>query len=114
MLSSKMRRYLYFSFNSIYENVVSAALPVRIEQYPYQLGQVRHHAVILKYSLRDDETPGQWPPLLLRFLIHALQHLLKALQVVVVVPSNCAARNLKALLDSEVDTSVGDDDITTL
>lgn len=79
----------------------------------YQFREIRHCAVILKDALSDDEPTSQWPTLLLSLLLNALQHVFKALQVVMVIPPNGASRDLDTLLDGEVDTAVRNNDITT-
>lgn len=79
----------------------------------YQFREIRHRAVILENALGDDEPTSQGPTLLLCLLLNALQHIFKALQVVMVIPPNGASRDLDTLLDCEVDTAVRDNDIPT-
>lgn len=69
---------------------------------------------MIEYAFRDDESPGQRALLLAALLLHALQNLFEALQVVVVVPPNGAARDLESLLDGKIDTTVRNDNVTAL
>ena len=62
----------------------------------------------------DDEPTSQRHPALTPFLLDTLKDMLKTLHVIVIIPTDGAARNLQTLLDGEVDCAVGDDDVTAL
>lgn len=64
-------------------------------------------------ALSDNESPGERTPLLPPLLLRAFKDLFQTLHVVVVIPTDRAPRNLKTLLNSEVDTAVGDDNVST-
>ena len=71
-----------------------------------ELGEVGHSTIMVKDTFRHDETTCQGSPALLALLLHALEDVLKALHVIVIVPPNRAARDLETLLNGKVDTSV--------
>lgn len=52
----------------------------------HQLRQVNHGSILLEYPLRDDKSPSQWRPPFPPFLLHTVQNILKALQVIMVEP----------------------------
>ena len=68
---------------------------------------------MIKDTLRDDEPTSKRRLALLPLLLDALENVLKALHVIVIVPPNRAARDLETLLNGEVDTSIRDDHIST-
>ena len=80
----------------------------------YKLGQVRHSAVVIKDTLRDDEPTSKRRLALLPLLLDALENVLKALHVIVIIPPDRAPRDLETLLNSEVHAAVCHDDIATL
>lgn len=80
----------------------------------YGFRQVSHRTVLLEDTFSHDDPTRQRPPLLPALLVDALKNLLKILQVIVIVPTNSRTGDLKTLLDGELDTAVGDDDISTL
>jgi hypothetical protein len=80
----------------------------------YKFGEINHLAVLLEDALSDDEPASQGPPLLLTLLLDSLQDLLKTVDVVVVVPPYGRAADIDTLLNGKVDTTVGDNDISTL
>ena len=69
---------------------------------------------MVEYSLSDNEATRERSLLLPSFLLCTLKHLFQALHIVVIKPADCAARDLQALLNGKVDTSVSDNDIATL
>jgi hypothetical protein len=54
----------------------------------YQLREIDHLTVLLENALSDDETTGEWKPLLPAFLLNGLEDLLETLRVVVIVPAH--------------------------
>lgn len=69
---------------------------------------------MVKDTLSDDEATSKRSPALATLLLHALKDVFQALHVVMVVPTDCAARDLQAFLDREVDAAIGDNHVTTL
>ena len=65
-------------------------------------------------SLSNDESSCERSFLLAALFLGALEHLFEALHIIMIVPTDGAPRDLKTLLDSEVHTAVGDNDVATL
>jgi hypothetical protein len=82
--------------------------------HTYKFGEINHLAILLEDALSDDEPASQGPPLLLTLFLDSLQDLLKTVDIVVVVPPHGRAADVDTLLNSEVDATVGDNDIPTL
>ena len=78
-----------------------------------ELRQIRHDTIGIKDTLRDDEPTSERKAFLTSLFLDALKYLLQAMQIIMIVPADRATGNLKALLNSEVDTTVRNDDITT-
>ena len=56
----------------------------------HNLWQVNHGAIVLEDALSDDKPPCQWVTLFLHLLVHGLQYIFQAIEVVVIVPSHSA------------------------
>lgn len=77
----------------------------------YQRRQISHVANVFKYTLSHNEPPRQWLPCLL--LDYPLQHPLQVFHVAMLVPSNCASRNLNPLPYCVPNSLVGNDNVST-
>lgn len=78
----------------------------------HDLRQVHHITIRLEKTFCNNEPPGQRLPSL--FLGDLGEHPLQILHIIVLIPTNDTARDLNTFPDSEADTLIGNNDISTL
>lgn len=79
-----------------------------------QLGQINHFPITFKDAFGDNEATCQRSLALLSLLLYADKDILEALEIIVVIPPDRGTRNLNTLLDSKVDRTIRDNDVSSL
>ena len=78
-----------------------------------QLTSVDHRAVLLEYALGDNKSSRERCAAFPSFLFYA-EDVFETSEVIMLEPADSGVGNLSALLNSEIDTTVGDSDVPTL